>query len=242
MKISTLNSKLHLLSVGSDAKTRKSNEKYPNTITAIQYLAPSLNSGYETCAGKSEGCSAACLFTAGRGAMNSVQQARIRKTKLFFEDNEKYINYLEEDLSLLDKYGKDNNMSVYVRLNGTSDLDFISLNIFDKYNDLKFYDYTKIKERLHLDLPDNYRLTYSKDERTTEEEVLEIINLANVAVVFDNIPETYLGLPVFEGDLTDLRYEDPLKHIIGLKAKGRAKQNFSGFVVRQNTQINALQI
>ena len=237
MKISTLNSKLHLLSVGSDAKTRKSNEKYPNTITAIQYLAPSLNSGYETCAGKSEGCSAACLFTAGRGAMNSVQQARIRKTKLFFEDNEKYINYLEEDLSLLDKYGKDNNMSVYVRLNGTSDLDFISLNIFDKYNDLKFYDYTKIKERLSLDLPDNYRLTYSKDERTTEEEVLEIINLANVAVVFDNIPETYLGLPVFEGDLTDLRYEDPLKHIIGLKAKARAKQDTSGFVVKNNISI-----
>ena len=237
MKISTLNSKLHLLSVGSDAKSRKSNEKYPNTITAIQYLAPSLNSGYETCAGKSEGCSAACLFTAGRGAMNSVQQARIRKTKLFFEDNEKYINYLEEDLSLLDKYGKDNNMSVYVRLNGTSDLDFISLNIFDKYNDLKFYDYTKIKERLSLDLPDNYRLTYSKDERTTEEEVLEIINLANVAVVFDNIPETYLGLPVFKGDLTDLRYEDPDKHIIGLKAKGRAKQDTSGFVVKNNISI-----
>ena len=240
MKISTLNSKLHLLSVGTNAKTKKGDSE--EAITAIQYLAPSLNSGYETCAGKSEGCSAACLFTAGRGAMNSVQQARIRKTKLFFEDNEKYINYLEEDLSLLDKYGKDNNMSVYVRLNGTSDLDFISLNIFDKYNDLKFYDYTKIKERLSLDLPDNYRLTYSKDERTTEEEVLEIINLANVAVVFDNIPETYLGLPVFEGDLTDLRYEDPEKHIIGLKAKGRAKQNFSGFVVRQNTQINALQI
>ena len=237
MKISTLNSKLHLLSVGSDAKTRKSNEKYPNTITAIQYLAPSLNSGYETCAGKSEGCSAACLFTAGRGAMNSVQQARIRKTKLFFEDNEKYINYLEEDLSLLDKYGKDNNMSVYVRLNGTSDLDFISLNIFDKYNDLKFYDYTKIKERLSLDLPDNYRLTYSKDERTTEEEVLEIINLANVAVVFENIPETYLGLPVFEGDLTDLRYEDPEKHIIGLKAKGMAKKDNSGFVIKNYIPI-----
>ena len=230
MKISTLNSKLHLLSVGTNAKTKKGDSE--EAITAIQYLAPSLNSGYETCAGKSEGCSAACLFTAGRGAMNSVQQARIRKTKLFFEDNEKYINYLEEDLSLLDKYGKDNNMSVYVRLYGTSDLDFISLNIFDKYNDLKFYDYTKIKERLYLSLPENYKLTYSRDERTTEEEVLEIINLANVAVVFDNIPETYLGLPVFEGDLTDLRYEDPEKHIIGLKAKGRAKQDTTGFVIK----------
>ena len=233
MKISTLNSKLHLLSVGSDAKTRKSNEKYPNTITAIQYLAPSLNCGYETCAGKSEGCSAACLFTAGRGAMNSVQQARIKKTKLFFENKELYLTYLNNDLTLLEEYGKEHNMQVYVRLNGTSDLDFISLNIFQKYPILKFYDYTKIKERLYLSLPENYKLTYSRDERTTNEEILTLINYANIAVVFDEVPSEYLGLPVYEGDLTDLRFEDPLKHIIGLKAKARAKQDTSGFVVKK---------
>lgn len=237
MKISTLNSKLHLLSVGSDAKTRKSNEKYPNTITAIQYLAPSLNSGYETCAGKSEGCSAACLFTAGRGAMNSVQQARIKKTKLFFENKELYLTYLNNDLTLLQEYGKEHNMQVYVRLNGTSDLDFISLNIFQKYPTLKFYDYTKIKERLYLSLPENYKLTYSRDERTTNEEILTLINYANIAVVFDEVPSEYLGLPVYEGDLTDLRFEDPLKHIIGLKAKARAKQDTSGFVVKNNIPI-----
>ena len=237
MKISTLNSKLHLLSVGSDAKTRKSNEKYPNTITAIQYLASSLNSGYETCAGKSEGCSAACLFTAGRGAMNSVQQARIKKTKLFFENKELYLTYLNNDLTLLQEYGKEHNMKVYVRLNGTSDLDFISLNIFQKYPTLKFYDYTKIKERLYLSLPENYKLTYSRDERTTNEEILTLINYANIAVVFDEVPSEYLGLPVYEGDLTDLRFEDPLKHIIGLKAKARAKQDTSGFVVKNNISI-----
>ena len=237
MKISTLNSKLHLLSVGSDAKTRKSNEKYPNTITAIQYLASSLNSGYETCAGKSEGCSAACLFTAGRGAMNSVQQARIKKTKLFFENKELYLTYLNNDLTLLQEYGKKHNMQVYVRLNGTSDLDFISLNIFQKYPTLKFYDYTKIKERLYLSLSENYKLTYSRDERTTNEEILTLINYANIAVVFDEVPSEYLGLPVYEGDLTDLRFEDPLKHIIGLKAKARAKQDTSGFVVKNNIPI-----
>ena len=235
MKISTLNSKLHLLSVGTNAKTRRGDSE--EAITAIQYLAPSLNSGYETCAGKSEGCSAACLFTAGRGAMNSVQQARIKKTKLFFENKELYLTYLNNDLTLLQKYGKEHNMQVYVRLNGTSDLDFISLNIFQKYPTLKFYDYTKIKERLYLSLPENYKLTYSRDERTTNEEILTLINYANIAVVFDEVPSEYLGLPVYEGDLTDLRFEDPLKHIIGLKAKARAKQDTSGFVVKNNISI-----
>lgn len=235
MKISTLNSKLHLLSVGTNAKTKKGDSE--KAITAIQYLAPSLNSGYETCAGKSEGCSAACLFTAGRGAMNSVQQARIKKTKLFFENKELYLTYLSNDLTLLQEYGKEHNMQVYVRLNGTSDLDFISLNIFQKYPTLKFYDYTKIKERLYLSLPENYKLTYSRDERTTNEEILTLINYANIAVVFDEVPSEYLGLPVYEGDLTDLRFEDPLKHIIGLKAKARAKQDTSGFVVKNNISI-----
>ena len=235
MKISTLNSKLHLLSVGTNAKTKRGDSE--EAITAIQYLAPSLNSGYETCAGKSEGCSAACLFTAGRGAMNSVRQARIKKTKLFFENKELYLTYLNNDLTLLQEYGKEHNMQVYVRLNGTSDLDFISLNIFQKYPTLKFYDYTKIKERLYLSLPENYKLTYSRDERTTNEEILTLINYANIAVVFDEVPSEYLGLPVYEGDLTDLRFEDPLKHIIGLKAKARAKQDTSGFVVKNNIPI-----
>ena len=240
MKISTLNSKLHLLSVGNNAKTKKGDSE--EAITAIQYLASSLNSGYETCAGKSEGCSAACLFTAGRGAMNSVQQARIKKTKLFFENKELYLTYLNNDLTLLQEYGKEHNMQVYVRLNGTSDLDFISLNIFQKYPTLKFYDYTKIKERLYLSLPENYKLTYSRDERTTNEEILTLITYANIAVVFDEVPSEYLGLPVHEGDLTDLRFEDPLKHIIGLKAKARAKQDTSGFVVKKKNNIPILQV
>ena len=90
MKISTLNSKLHLLSVGSDAKTRKSNEKYPNTITAIMYLASSTLSGYDTCPNASEGCKKVCLISAGHGKLTSVQQARNRKTRLYFEKPEEF--------------------------------------------------------------------------------------------------------------------------------------------------------
>jgi hypothetical protein len=53
-----------------------------------------------------------------------------------------------------------------------------------------------------------------------------------VAVVFDNLPETFKGFRVENGDLSDLRFMDNKNVIIGLKAKGKAKKDFSGFVVR----------
>jgi len=54
----------------------------------------------------------------------------------------------------------------------------------------------------------------------------------NVAVVFDRLPEEYMGKPVFNADDTDLRFLDPKGVILGLKAKGRAKKDTSGFVRR----------
>lgn len=239
MKISTLNSKLNLLAVGTDAKTIKGSNE--TRITAIQYLASATISGYEACPGRSEACTNECLITAGRGAMTMVQQARIRKTKLYFEKPEEYFKLLNQDLSLLEKYGKDNGMSVYVRLNGTSDLDYLSTNIFNKYEDLKFYDYTKVKNRVFKKLPKNYKLTFSRDENTSEKEIKDIIKTKNnIAIVFDKVPTSYLNIPVIEGDLTDLRYEDPRGVIIGLKAKGKARKSTSGFVVKN--QIPTVEI
>ena len=55
-------------------------------ITKGIHLAPANLSGYETCRWRSKGCTQACLNTAGRGGMNSVQEARIKKTKFFYED------------------------------------------------------------------------------------------------------------------------------------------------------------
>jgi hypothetical protein len=54
----------------------------------------------------------------------------------------------------------------------------------------------------------------------------------NVAVVFDKLPETYMGRPVNDADEHDLRFLDPQGTIAGLKAKGRAKKDTTGFVRR----------
>jgi hypothetical protein len=59
----------------------------------------------------------------------------------------------------------------------------------------------------------------------------------SVAVVFDSLPAVYMGQPVWNGDETDLRFLDPAGHIIGLKAKGRARKDTTGFVVHVNSIV-----
>jgi len=63
-------------------------------LTGILYLAPAKISGYEVCPRRSEGCTKACLYTAGMGAFSTVQEARINKTKLFFEKREEFMSQL----------------------------------------------------------------------------------------------------------------------------------------------------
>jgi hypothetical protein len=65
----------------SNAKTSKGENL--GVLTGILYLAPHTIAGKNLCPFASAGCAAACLYSAGRGAFNSVQRARIAKTKLF---------------------------------------------------------------------------------------------------------------------------------------------------------------
>jgi hypothetical protein len=229
IKLSTLNSKMQLLAVGTNAKTLKGDDD--ESLTAIMYLAPNTISGYDVCPSASPGCIASCLFTAGRGAMSNVVQARTRKTKLFFEDRLTFFKTLVSDLNLFTTYCKDNNVQGYVRLNGTSDIKWEDFGIIDKFSTLNFYDYTKIPGR-DISKLNNYHLTYSRDERTTDIEIQQSLdNNINVSVVFSEIPVKWKGHKVISGDLSDMRWGDEKGVIIGLKSKGLAKSDASGFVV-----------
>lgn len=230
MQLSTLNSKMKLLSVGTNAKTKKGDSE--DALTAIMYLAPAEISGHEVCPARSEGCTAACLFTAGRGAMTSVQTARVNKTKMYFDNQKAFLAQLEVDLTLFNAYCVQEGKQGYVRLNGTSDLKWEDHGLFQKFPALNFYDYTKRTDRDFANLPSNYKLTFSRDENMSDEELVEMVSKVNVAVVFDNVPEVYKGIPVVTGDLTDLRWEDPPNVIVGLKAKGMAKKDTSNFVIK----------
>lgn len=112
--------KLNLLSMGN-AKTPKG-EKL-GILTGILYLAPAKISGYEVCPRRSSGCTSACLYSAGRGKFSNVQQARIRRTKMFFEQRELFLNMLRLDIRLIELMANDKGMTPAVRLNGTSDID-----------------------------------------------------------------------------------------------------------------------
>lgn len=200
-------------------------------LTGILYLAPAKISGHEVCPKRSEGCTAACLYTAGHGAFSTVQQARINKTKMFFEDRENFMSQLRKDIKALVKKAIKQNMKPAIRLNGTSDIEWTRFGIMDEFPDVQFYDYTKVLTRLKKDIPKNYNITFSRSE-SNEQECREALELGfNIAAVFKTLPETYLGKPVINGDDTDVRFEDPRGVVIGLTAKGKARKDASGFVV-----------
>jgi len=234
--------KLNLISNGNtNAKTIKNDEE-----TYILYLSPyNLNdTGKNVCPFATNGCAKACLNSAGRGKFSNVQKARRRKTNLFFQDPQKFTQDLAIDLAKINNKALKENKTIFVRLNGTSDINFEKLlnrylNInFAQFVGLKFYDYTKDKNKA-LEYSTNekrekYRITYSRSENDSERDIQNLLtNGVNVAIVFaKNLPGEYLGFPVINGDLTDLRFNDQLGVIIGLKAKGEGKKDTSGFVIQ----------
>lgn len=204
-------------------------------LTGILYLAPAKISGYEVCPMRSAGCTAACLYTAGMGAFSNVQQARIKKTKMFFEQREEFFKLLHKDIKSLIAKAKKENLIPAIRLNGTSDINWVRFKIFEQYPEVQFYDYTKMLNHLTKDVA-NYHITFSKNEMNDLDCKIALERGYNVAVVFNtkkgvSLPPFWNDYPVYDGDDTDVRFYDPDNHVIGLRAKGMAKKDNSGFVI-----------
>jgi hypothetical protein len=202
-------------------------------LSFILHLAPSTLSGKNTCPKATPGCIAACLNTAGRGGMfkkgentNVIQKARIRKTVQYFEQREQFLADLEADIRKAIKFAAKQGLTPVFRLNGTSDLSVEKWGIIEKFPTVQFYDYTKVLGRKVAHLP-NYHLTFSKADGNDADVAEALLAGMSVVAVYDKIPE---GVP--SADETDLRFLDPKGIMLGLKAKGRAKKDYSGFVIR----------
>ena len=202
-------------------------------LSFILHLAPSTLSGKNTCPKATPGCIAACLNTAGRGGMfkrgentNMIQKARIRKTKMYFEQREEFLTVLEADIRKAIKFAERKGLIPVFRLNGTSDLSVEKWGIIEKFPTVQFYDYTKVLGRKVAHLP-NYHLTFSKADGNDADVAEALLQGMSVVAVYDKIPA---GVP--SADETDLRFLDPKGTMLGLKAKGRAKKDYSGFVIR----------
>lgn len=222
---------LNLLGVGNNAKTVKGDGS--EYLTAILYLTPS---DYLCPLSTLAGCREGCLNTAGRGAFNSVQAARHRKTQMLLKLPDQFDRQLRADLDKFQRYCIRKGIQPVVRLNGTSDYNWKEVIV--DYPAVQFYDYTKVYNRVAKNWPSNYHLTLSYSEANPEyrDKVVEYANKhgANMAVVFrdkNSIPKTFLGREVIDGDRDDLRFLDPENVVVALYAKGKAKRDTSGFVV-----------
>jgi hypothetical protein len=207
-------------------------------LSFILHLAPADLSGREVCPKRTAGCTEACLNTAGRGGMfrkgentNVIQKARIRKTQYFFENRKAFLEDLAADIRKGIRQAEKLGLTPVFRLNGTSDLSWEKYGIIQQFPGVQFYDYTKVLGRKVSHLP-NYHLTFSAADGNGADVARAVAQGMNVAVVFDTIPSTYMGRSVMDADATDLRFLDPKGVIMGLKAKGRAKKDTSGFVIR----------
>jgi hypothetical protein len=239
---------MKLLSIGNPKVLKGMKQGY---MTYILHLAPANLSGYEVCAKRTVGCTLACLNTSGRGGMikkgettNAIQQARIRKTKFFFENRAEFMMQLVKDIELAIKQSIKKDLTPVFRLNGTSDLAWekyevirngkLYRNIFAAFSEVQFYDYTKILGRKVKDIA-NYHLTFSAADGNDDDVMSAMTQDMNVAVVFgikknSPMPETYGFRYVFNGDDSDLRFLDPKGVVVGLYAKGKAKKDTTGFV------------
>jgi hypothetical protein len=194
---------MKLLTVGNPKIAKGLTEGY---LTSILHLAPSTLSGYNTCPMASEGCAAACLNLAGRGGMfaigadtNVIQQARINKTRWFFEDRANFMIQLAKEIRATIKLAQRYDLTPAFRLNGTSDIRWENIpvpasvgtqgplsnyfpNIMEMFPTVQFYDYTKLPNRRNI--PANYHLTFSRSESNEHYVPIALQNGMNVAVVF----------------------------------------------------------
>ena len=229
-----------LLSKGTNnAKTAKN--AYP---TYILYMAPYTQNykGMNLCPQASKGCAAACLFTAGRGKFSNVMNARINKANYFVGNKKAFIWQLAAELVKINRLAK---QTTLIRLNGTTDIDFVyllkkysNLNINDLTR-LKFYDYTKVLQRaIRYKNHSSYTVTFSRSENNEKECIEALSQGVNVAAVFNGyLPTTYKGFKVVDGDISDneMLYYNGV--VLGLKAKGDAKKDNSNFVIKTTVTI-----
>jgi len=203
-------------------------------LTAGLVLAPHKTAGRGNVCTMATFCISPCLHESGHATyFSGIIDGRIRRTRLWFDDREWFLGQLEKDLEYWTRKSSKARMPLCVRLNVLSDISWENAApwVFDDFPTITYYDYTKVYKRLG-NTPTNYHLTFSWSGTNIVECRQALSSGFNVAVPFEVFPETFLGHSVVNGDETDLRFLDSSPRIVGLRAKGKARTDKSGFVVR----------
>jgi hypothetical protein len=221
------------------------NAKY-DILTYCVYLAAADNAfGLEVCNKQtSKSCRNLCLVSSGHAKIDylagnhSVQDARNKRTMLYFANRELFCKIMEHEIDVARRKADRKGYIFSIRFNCTSDIPLTSLNKFEggmnfleKYSDVIKYDYTKRPMNLKLARDfKNYHVVFSYTKQN-EEMAKEWLRMGgSIAVVFgvtreEDMPKTFLGYPVINGDKYDARFLDPKNCVVGLKYKV-GKQDF----------------
>ena len=231
------------------ASTKTAKSFTHGVYSPVQYWARHDIGGFNVCKWASPECIRGCLEDSGRMIFKSVKAAHLRRKMLFVNDRSQYWRDIIHDINWGLTKARSLGMEFACRMNGTSDMPWERIpveidgkrhadSIMEMYSAVQFYDYTKYSiwsRRIKVShWPKNYDLTYSRSE-TNGNIALAHLHLGyRVAVVFEDeqFPDTWKGYPVVSQVDDDLTYKKPSGHVLGLCAKGKAKQDTSGFVVR----------
>lgn len=258
--------------LGDSRQSAKLTYSYENGVeTYGVYLAPATlardakHPHINNCP-NSKMCAHSCLNGAGRNkcailamkgleGLSRVDAARVRKTHLFYDDRETFMQILIHEIKKARKHAQDNGLGFAIRLNCTSDLNleifkYQGKNILEIFPDVQFYDYTKVPAHLALAKKyPNYDITFSYDGTNFETCEQWLKEGGKVAVVFDlcdengkqTLPTEWKGWKVIDANGYDMRFLDPAQTIMGLHyhrvandyANGTYQPEETPFVIRK---------
>jgi len=212
-------------------------------LTAVVYLAPAgeaVTNWRQVCPGSNSACRASCLIFSGHMAMTPARRARLWRTALYLGAPDLFWALVRLDLERLAAKAARLGMRPAFRVNGTSDIETPSPVIHAARElGVTLYGYTKLAARAISATANGDHEVYSWDgsehRRTMAHHVLNMGG--RVSVVFDGeLPATWDGFRVVDGDETDAVFTRPPGVVLGLRLKGRKKAKKAarrgGFAVR----------
>lgn len=202
-----------------------------------------LPANFTLCTHATKECKATCLTYVGHNWMVFYNaKLKAAKTIAFLSEPVAFMRLLYEAIKKLQRSKKRNK---FCRLNVLSDVcwEIVAPWIFEKIQGVQFYDYTKIPGR---NTPDNYDLTFSyagtpANKKHCESELARGRRIAVVFIgykrvgeewkplgklkgpelleQFPQLPPTFMGYPIVDGDISDLRPLEPGGVVVGLRFK-----------------------
>jgi len=185
--------------------------------SSILYLAPSDSAAImrkgkrlNVCPWATKYCRSACLgLKAGQMVWKSSFNSRLWKTALYFAAPTLFMQILENEIVSVIAKAKKKSMVAAIRLNGTSDLNWLKYDLPSKYPDAQFYEYSKSPGRVAKfdGKLKNYHLTYSANSNPGSSTVARqaLDKGLSVAAI---VPKDLL----LDENSYDLRSDEPIFH------------------------------